>query len=65
MEACFEFSAKSFKEMFGFGSKLLVSGLLDTIYKDIYYLVIGRFFTSFVLGQYTRAKQFNTIFLVI
>ena len=58
----FEFSAKSFKEMFGFGSKLLVSGLLDTIYKDIYYLVIGRFFTSFVLGQYTRAKQFNTIF---
>lgn len=58
----FEFSVKSFKEMFGFGSKLLVSGLLDTIYKDIYYLVIGRFFTSFVLGQYTRAKQFNTIF---
>ena len=58
----FEFSAKSFKEMFGFGSKLLVSGLLDTIYKDIYYLVIGRFFTSFVLGQYTRAKQYNTIF---
>ena len=58
----FEFSAKSFREMFGFGSKLLVSGLLDTIYKDIYYLVIGRFFSSSILGQYTRAKQFNTIF---
>lgn len=57
-----EFSVKSFKEMFGFGSKLLISGLLDTIYKDIYYLVIGRFFTSAILGQYTRAQQFNTIF---
>ena len=30
-----EFSIESFKEMFGFGSKLLVSGLIDTIYKNI------------------------------
>ena len=58
----FEFSAKSFKEMFGFGSKLLVSGLLDTIYKDIYYIIIGRFYSSAQLGQYTRAQQFNIIF---
>lgn len=57
-----EFSAKSFKELFGFGSKLLLSGLLDTIYKNIYYIVIGRFYTSIQLGQYTRAEQFNTIF---
>lgn len=60
----FEFSNKSFKEMFGFGFKLLMSGLLDTIYRDIYYLVIGRFFSSAILGQYTRAKQFNTIFSI-
>jgi len=57
-----EFSMKSFKELFGFGSKLLLSGLLDTIYKNIYYIVIGRFYTSAQLGQYTRAEQFNTIF---
>ena len=38
------FSMTAFKEMFGFGSKLLLSGLLDTIYKDIYYIVIGRCF---------------------
>lgn len=53
---------KSFKELFGFGSKLLLSGLLDTIYKNIYYIVIGRVYTSAQLGQYTRAEQFNTIF---
>lgn len=57
-----EFSMRSFKEMFGFGYKLLLSGLIDTIYKNIYYVVIGRFYSSAQLGQYTRAEQFNTIF---
>ena len=57
-----EFSMASFREMFNFGSKLLLSGLIDTIYKNIYYLVIGRFYTSAQLGQYTRAEQFNQIF---
>ncbi|WP_296122498.1 lipopolysaccharide biosynthesis protein [uncultured Bacteroides sp.] len=57
-----EFSVKSFKEMFNFGYKLLLSGLLDTVYKNIYYVVIGRFYNSAQLGQYTRAEQFNTIF---
>ena len=57
-----EFSKSSFQEMFGFGSKLLLSGLIDTIYKNIYYLIIGRFYTASQLGQYTRAEQFNVIF---
>lgn len=57
-----EFSMKSFKELFGFGSKLLLSGLLNTAYNNIYYIVIGRFYTSVQLGQYTRAEQFNMIF---
>lgn len=58
----YRFSFKSFKELFGFGSKLMLVGLIDTIYKNIYYIVIGRFYTSEQLGQYTRAEQFNTIF---
>lgn len=57
-----EFSLGSFKEMFSFGSKLLLSGLIDTIYKNIYYIVIGRFYSSAQLGQYTRAEQFKIIF---
>lgn len=57
-----EFSTQSFKELFGFGSKLLASGLIDTIYKEIYSLVIGGFYSAADLGQYTRASQFNTIF---
>ncbi|MDL2262550.1 lipopolysaccharide biosynthesis protein [Bacteroidales bacterium OttesenSCG-928-I21] len=56
------FSFQSFKELFGFGSKLLISGLIDTVYKNIYLLVIGRVYSADQLGQYTRADQFKTIF---
>lgn len=37
-------SWESFHYLWGFGSKLLGSGLLDTIYKNIYPIVIGKFF---------------------
>jgi len=57
-----EFSKKSFQELFGFGSKLLISGLIDSIYKNIYYLIIGKFYNAAQLGQYTRADQFNSVF---
>ncbi|WP_146075595.1 lipopolysaccharide biosynthesis protein, partial [Vibrio jasicida] len=36
------FSKESFTELFGFGSKLLLSSLIDTIYNNIYQLVIGK-----------------------
>ena len=49
------FSWKSFKELFSFGSKLLASGLLDTIYNNIYPIVIGKFFSASSLGVYSRA----------
>lgn len=57
----FVFDFKSFKEMFGFGSKLLVSGLINTIYQNIYYLIIGKYFSASGLGYYTRAEQFKNL----
>lgn len=51
------FSWKSFKELFSFGSKLLASGLLDTVYNNIYPLVIGKIFTPSTLGVYAKAKS--------
>ena len=56
------FSLISFKELFGFGWKILVSGLLDTIWKELYQVVVGKFYSPATLGQYTRAKQFSTLF---
>lgn len=52
----------SFKEMFHFGYKLLISGLIDTLYKNIFYVIIGKFHTVRSLGEYTRAEQFASIF---
>lgn len=49
------FSFKSFKMMFGFGSKLLLSGLLNTIYLNLYSLVIGKYYSATNVGYYNRA----------
>ncbi|MDD4244393.1 MAG: MOP flippase family protein [Bacilli bacterium] len=55
------FSVKSFKELFGFGSKLLLSGLIDTIYRNVYYLIIGKYFSAQELGFYTKADEFKRL----
>ena len=38
------YSIDSFKELFGFGIKLLIAGLINNVYKNIYQLVIGKYF---------------------
>lgn len=55
------FSMNSFKELFGFGSKILASRLIDTVYSNIYYLVIGKYFAASELGYFTRAQSFNDL----
>lgn len=53
------YSWNSFHDLFGFGSKLMISGLIDTLYRNIYLIVIGRVFSASDLGYYTRAHQFT------
>lgn len=53
-----QYSWKSFHELFGYGSKLMASALLDTTYNNIYPIVIGKIFTASTLGYYTRAQHF-------
>lgn len=48
--------------MWGFGWKLLVSGLLNSIWNQLYQVVVGKFYSPATLGQYTRARQFSSIF---
>lgn len=52
------FSIASFKEIFPYGSKLLLSDLINTAYKNIYTIVIGKKFSNVALGYYTRADSF-------
>lgn len=56
------FSRESFREMWSFGWKLLVSGLIDTTWKEIYQVVVGKCYSPATLGLYTRAKQFSQLF---
>lgn len=57
----FLFSTSSFKYMFSFGFWLLVSQLINTLFKNIYTLAIGKLFSVYQLGFYTKANELNTI----
>lgn len=56
-----QFSIQSFKELFSFGWKLLASSLIDTVWREIYQVIIGKCYSPVALGQYTRAQQFASI----
>lgn len=55
------FSMESFSDLFNFGSKLMISGLINNIFKNIYHLIIGKFFSTQTLGYFTRADEFKKI----
>lgn len=56
------FNRNSFTELFGFGWKLMLSSVLDSLWKELYQMVVGKFYSPSTLGQYTRAKQFSQMF---
>lgn len=49
------FSWSSFRSLFSFGSKIMLSGILHTIYINMYSLVIGKMFNAVELGYFNRA----------
>lgn len=56
-----EFSASSFRSLFSFGSKLLASSLLHTVYTNLYTLVIGKAFNASQLGLYSKASNISKL----
>lgn len=59
----FSFSFERWKGLFSFGWKLLCSAVLDTCYRNIRDLVIGKLFTPADLGYYNRGDQFPKIII--
>ena len=49
------FSYLSFKQLFSFGSKLLLSSFLHVVYINLYSLVIGKKYSATDVGLYNRA----------
>ena len=54
------FSKEKLKYHYGFGYKLMLSGLINTLYNNIYKVIIGKFFSVQSLGYYERAEAFNS-----
>jgi len=57
------FSIARWKSLFSFGWKLLCSALLDTCFRNLENLIIGKMFTPAALGFYNRGNQFPNIII--
>lgn len=55
------FDLNKLKYHFGFGYRLTLSGLLNTTFKQIYTVVIGKYFSSTMLGYYNRAETLRLL----
>ena len=53
------FSWSSFHELFSFGSKLMISALIEITYQNINPIIIGKIFSAGDLGNYSRAHHFS------
>lgn len=58
------FSIKRIKGLISFGWKILATNLIDTLYTNIYGLIIGKEYNTKTLGYYNRGKQFPEIIVV-
>ncbi|UJF15385.1 lipopolysaccharide biosynthesis protein [Jeotgalibaca sp. MA1X17-3] len=53
------FSISSFKRLFQFGWKLLLSNLITQLYGNLYSFIIGKSFSATTLGYYSNAVKFS------
>lgn len=56
------FNVESFCYMWDFGWKLMLSGLLERIWGQLNQMIIGKYYTPTSLGQFTRAREYSSIF---
>jgi len=57
----YAFSKKSFKELFGFGSRLLFAGVVASVVNNLYGLLIGRYFGMKDVGYYMQGQRITSI----
>ena len=55
------FSKQSFKNLFDFGSKLLIARIYAQILNNVYNIIIGKVYSASELGYYTNAKNYSDI----
>lgn len=55
-------STDSLRYMWGFGWKLLLSGLLNNLWTELKKVVVSKYYSPSLLGQYSKAGEFAKIF---
>jgi O-antigen/teichoic acid export membrane protein len=55
------FSFKALKQLWGFGFRMFLSTLLETIYSKLDIIIIGKLFTPAVLGFFDQAKRLDLL----
>lgn len=56
-----EFSWKSFKELFSFGGLIALSDIFDRLYNNIQGLIIGKLFSAKEMGYYSQAYKLEQL----
>ncbi len=56
------FNKTSFHYMWGFGWKMMLSGLLSNIWSQLFQVVVGKCYSPATLGQYSRSREYASIF---
>jgi O-antigen/teichoic acid export membrane protein len=55
------FDKECFKKHINFGYKMTLSGFLDTVYQNLYSIIIGKYFSAAQLGFYSRADTISQL----
>jgi O-antigen/teichoic acid export membrane protein len=55
------FKKEKIKQHFGFGYKLTIAGVINTLFQDIYTIIIGKFFDPMQVGFYNRANTLRML----
>lgn len=58
-----EFSFKRLKSLYSYGWKILMSSFIDTLYKDLRTLIIGKMYTSADLAYYNKGNTYPSLIM--
>ena len=54
-------SKKSFRSLFGYGTPLMFTFIMQQVFDNLYYVVIGKFYNPLQLGYYLQANKIQRI----
>lgn len=57
-----KYNLQSFHYMWNFGWKLMLSGIIDNTWNQLYQVVVGKCYSPATLGQYARSTEYAGLF---